>query len=75
MVGRLRFKYTNYKGESHIYVVEPQKIHWTQVRGKKLGWYLVGLCVKKNGESRYVQNEGFPIRSFLLLDIELLQEA
>lgn len=73
---KLQFRYTNWRGEEHLYLVEPQAISFVKAASDDgPAWYLHALCLQRDGESRRGHADQFPRRSFKLKDLESVNEV
>lgn len=72
MKRRLKFKYTNHRGEDHDYVIEVISVEYLEnpIAPLDIGWYLHGRCIERDGNKR----KGHPVRSFKLTEIRSLEE-
>lgn len=72
---KLRFTYTNWKGEKHVYVVEPYSFQWTTVMVKvaveasEFHWVINAKCLTRDGEVRKVR------RTFILSQMKDVEEV
>jgi predicted DNA-binding transcriptional regulator YafY len=67
---KLRFRYTNHRGDDHEYTVEPHSL--SVIDGH---WAVTGVCLERDGKTRWEGSRGFPIRSFTLTDMRDVEEV
>ena len=71
----LKFRYKNWRGDDHEYVIKidkdaPMK-YSNGGNGVNSGWQISGDCIERDGALR----EGTPRRSFRLLDMRDVEEV
>lgn len=80
MVGPLlKFRYTNWKGEEHEYVIEPEGISYSDYPPgeEPKRWQLHGMVVTRDGDPRpqLSHHPGERRRSFLLVGLRDVEEV